>query len=138
MSGGALQIGDGVIVVSEGGGGWSWVFWPQRGEYANTTFFLTDDDALERVQIETFLGSVADAALMTDGLEPLALHYASKTVHDPFFSGMFRPLHHSDGVAEIGHLSASLEQFLSSERVGSRTGDDVSLILATRRNPNPS
>jgi len=30
--GGALQIGDGVIVVSEGGDEWSWVFWPQRGE----------------------------------------------------------------------------------------------------------
>lgn len=130
---GALQIGDGLIVVSDGGDGWSWVFWPQRGEYANTTYFLTDDDALERIQIETFPGTITDVALMTDGLEPLALHYASKSVHDPFFSGMFRPLLESSGEAEIGQLSALLEQFLSSERVGSRTDDDVSLILATRR-----
>ena len=136
--GGALQIGDGLIVVSDGEDGWSWVFWPQRGEYANTTYFLTDDDALERIQVEAFPGTVTDVALMTDGLEPLALHYASKTVHDPFFSGMFRPLLQSDGEAEISPLSESLQQFLSSERVGSRTDDDVSLILATRRNQNHS
>jgi hypothetical protein len=109
------------------------VFWPQRGEYANTTHFLTDEDALERLHIEPFVGKVSDIALMTDGLEPLALHYASKSVHEPFFHGMFQPLLDADGAEEINHLSASLERFLSSERVGSRTDDDVSLILATCR-----
>lgn len=131
--GGALQIGDGVIVVSDGANGWCWVFWPQRGEYANTTHFLTDEDAVERLQIEPFVGKVTDVALMTDGLEPLALHYASKSVHEPFFHSMFQPLLDADGAEEITHLSASLERFLSSERVGSRTDDDVSLILATCR-----
>lgn len=131
--GGALQIGDGVIVVSDGGDGWSWVFWPQRGEYANTTHFLTDEDAGERLYVETFAGTVTDVALMTDGLEPLALHYGSRTVHEPFFNGMFRPLQETNGVAEVAHISASLERFLSSGRVGSRTDDDLSLILATRR-----
>ncbi|MEK7993207.1 MAG: PP2C family serine/threonine-protein phosphatase [Planctomycetota bacterium] len=131
--GGALQIGDGVIVVSEGSDEWSWVFWPQRGEYANTTNFLTDDDAIHRLEIEVFPGVVTDIALMSDGLEPLAVNYASKTVHHPFFNGMFRPLFGAEGCAEISALSASLEQFLSSERIGSRTDDDVSLILVTRR-----
>jgi hypothetical protein len=136
--GAALQIGDGVMVVSDGGNGWSWVFWPQRGEYANTTYFLTDDDAIERVQVETFSAAVSDVALMSDGLEPLALHYASKTVHDPFFNGMFRPLLQSDRPAEVFHLSESLQRFLSSDQVGSRTDDDVSVILATRRNQDHS
>jgi Protein phosphatase 2C len=131
--GGALQIGDGVIVVSDGANGWCWVFWPQRGEYANTTHFLTDEDAAERLQIEPFAGKVTDVALMTDGLESLALHYASKSVHEPFFHGMFQPLLDADGAEEINRLSASLERFLSSERVRSRTDDDVSLILATCR-----
>jgi hypothetical protein len=131
--GGALQIGDGVIVVSDGANGWCWVFWPQRGEYANTTHFLTDEDAAERLQLEPFVGQVTDVALMTDGLESLALHYASKSVHEPFFHGMFQPLLDADGAEEINRLSASLERFLSSERVGSRTDDDVSLILATCR-----
>lgn len=136
--GAALQIGDGVMVVSDRGNGWSWVFWPQRGEYANTTYFLTDDDAIERIQVEPLPGEISDIALMSDGLEPLALHYASKTVHDPFFSGIFRPLFQSDGADEVFHLSESLQQFLSSDQVGSRTDDDVSVILATRRNQNHS
>jgi serine/threonine protein phosphatase PrpC len=133
--GGALQIGDGVIVVGDTGDEWSWVFWPQRGEYANTTFFLTDDEALGRVQIETLPATITGAALMSDGLEPLALHYASTTVHQPFFQGMFRPLIQAAGEGEIDPLSSSLEQFLLSDRVSSRTDDDLSLILATRRNP---
>lgn len=136
--GAALQIGDGVMVVRDGGNGWSWVFWPQRGEYANTTYFLTDDDAIERLQVETFSAAISDVALMSDGLEPLALHYASKTVHDPFFNGMFRPLLQSDGPSEVFHLSESLQRFLSSDQVGSRTDDDVSVILATRRNQEHS
>ena len=132
--GGALQIGDGVIVISDGGDEWSCVFWPQRGEYVNITHFLTDEGALDRLEAEAFSIGVTDVALMSDGLEPLALHYASKTAHDPFFKGMFRALVEAEGCTEINALSASLEEFLSSERVGSRTDDDVSLILATRRN----
>ena len=161
--GGALQIGDGVIVVSDGGNGWGrvfwpqrggytdhlpnpnrdttafrWVFWPQRGEYANTTRFLTDADALERLHVAPRLGKVADIALMTDGLESLALHYASKSTYAPFFQGVFRPLANAreadvNGDREITRLSASLKRFLSSEPVRSRTDDDVSLILASWR-----
>lgn len=136
--GGALQIGDGVIVVSDGCEEWSWVFWPQRGEYANTTYFLTDQDACERLEVEVFSGVITDVALMSDGLEPLALHYASKTVHNPFFEGMFQPLLRVEGSAEINQISGALEQFLASERVGSRTDDDVTLLLATRRNHIPT
>ena len=161
--GSALQVGDGVIVVSDGGNGWGWVFWPQRGgyanqvpnpkrdtkkfrwifwpqrgEYANTTHFLTDADALERLRIAPRLGKVTDVALMTDGLEPLALHYASTSVHGPFFHGVFRPLLDAaevdvDGNGEIKHLSAGLERFFSSNRVRSRTDDDMSLVLASWR-----
>ncbi len=167
--GSALQIGDGVIVVSDGGNGWGWVFWPrcgeyakqipnpdrnmtefrwifwpQRGEYANTTHFLTDVDAVERLRIAPRLGKITDIALMTDGLESLALRYASNSVHGPFFHGMFRPLLDADETnvnedREIKSLSALLERFLSSERVRSRTDDDVSLILATyRRQDDPA
>ena len=156
--GSALQIGDGVIAVSDGGNGWGWVFWPQRagyvkqspspnrsktefrwifwpqrGEFVNTTHFLTDVDALEHLQVAPRLGKVTDVALLTDGLESLALHYASKSVHKPFFYGMFRPLWDVQRDGEIHHLSTAMVRFLSSERVCSRTDDDVSLILATRR-----
>jgi len=135
--GAALQIGDGVIVVGEEGEEWRWMFWPERGEYANTTRFLTDDDAADRVRVARLPGRPTDVAIMTDGLQSLALHYASESVHEPFFQGMFQPLHGSSGSGEVPALSASLEGFLSSERVRTRTDDDVSLILATRRSPAP-
>ena len=132
----AMQIGDGVIVVSEGSDEWNWMFWPQRGEYANTTHFLTDDDALHRIDIDTYVGALTDVALMSDGLEPLALHYASKTAHDPFFEGVFRPLHESTGETELPGVSSMLDAFLVSDRVRARTDDDMSLILATCRSRN--
>jgi hypothetical protein len=130
--GGALQIGDGVMVVSDDEG-WRWIFWPQRGEYANTTRFLTDEDAIDRLEIDVFCGAIKDVALMSDGLEPLALHYASKMVYAPFFTGMFQPLLNAEISAEVVQLSALLERFLAYDQVRSRTDDDTSLILATRR-----
>jgi hypothetical protein len=131
--GGALQIGDGVIVVRDAFDDLCWVFWPQRGEYANTTRFLTDEDAADWVQIEALPGAITGVALMTDGLEPLALHYATKSVHEPFFRTMFQPLAEADGSGEIEHLSGALEDFLTSDRVSARTDDDLSLILAIRQ-----
>ena len=132
-AGAALQIGDGVIVTGDGTGGWSWLFWPQRGEFANTTYFLTDDGAEDRLQVGEIAGRPADVAVLTDGLEPLALHYATRSVHQPFFNGMFQPLVDAAGSEEIGPVSTSLSAFLSSGRIRARTDDDVSFIMATRR-----
>jgi len=130
--GAAYHIGDGVIVARTEAGAWGCVFWPQHGEYANTTCFLTDEDAASRKQVESFTGRVVDIALMSDGLESLALHHATKSVHQPFFNGMFEPLRQVGGNNEIPALSTELSKFLESERVRSRTDDDISLILATR------
>jgi len=135
--GAALQIGDGVIVVGGEAGGWRWMFWPERGEYANTTRFLTDDDAPDRIRVAEFPSNPGDIAIMTDGLQSLALDYAGESVHEPFFRGMFQPLHGSSGSGELPALSVSLEDFLSSDRVRLRTDDDVSLILATCGSPAP-
>ena len=131
--GGALQIGDGVIVVGNDTDGLGWVFWPQRGEYVNSTHFLTDEDASQFLQIEPLGKSVSDIAVMTDGLESLALDYSSRSVYEPFFRTMFRPIIQASGSMEIEWLSEALESFLMSERVASRTDDDLSLILATCR-----
>lgn len=131
--GAAIQIGDGVIVVGEGEGAWSWVFWPQRGEFANTTYFLTDANAEQQLECSALTDRVESIALMTDGLEVLALNYQQRAVHEPFFQGAFAPLQSSSGHAEINELSTALTEFLSSPRVAQRTDDDVSLVLATRK-----
>ena len=47
------RIGDGAVVIDDGEQGWHPVHWPDHGEYANTTHFLTEPDALEAMQLAT-------------------------------------------------------------------------------------
>jgi Protein phosphatase 2C len=127
-----LQIGDGAIVLADSEKhAYGHVFWPDRGEYANTTHFLTEDDALEHLQFEFIRRRVLEAALLTDGLQTIALNYQQRTAHEPFFNGLFVPLR----TAEEGcsrELSESLAAFLSSSRVNEKTDDDKTLVLASR------
>ena len=128
-----LQIGDGVIVVNDQDQHWSWVFWPERGEFANTTFFVTNAAAADHLRFEQRHGSIDEVALLSDGIEPLVLHYASRTVHAPFFDRMFAPVRRSKVVGEDLALSQDLEGYLSSPAILERADDDKTLVLATRR-----
>jgi Protein phosphatase 2C len=128
-----LQIGDGVIVVNDQAPEWSWVFWPHRGEFANTTFFVTDAAAADHLRFEHRQGSIEEIALLSDGIEPLVLHYASRTIHAPFFNRMFGPVRRSIAVGENLAISRELESYLSSPAILQRTDDDKTLVLATRR-----
>lgn len=123
------QIGDGAIVYREGNE-FTTAFWPQNGEYANTTFFLTNPGFEERLAFRSLGKQVDELAVFTDGLQSLALHYASRTVHAPFFEPMFDSLRRS---TDIGSLEGSLKEFLKSKAVIDRTDDDKTLILATRQ-----
>jgi 3-deoxy-D-manno-octulosonate 8-phosphate phosphatase KdsC-like HAD superfamily phosphatase len=133
IGGGALQIGDGVIVIGEQPLSWRWMFWPQKGEYANTTFFLSDEKSLANAEVAPLPDEVMDVALMSDGLEPLALQFATRKAHEPFFRTVLAPLHAAAGKGESAALSTSLTTLLASPAVRSRTDDDASLVIATRR-----
>lgn len=133
MGAAALQIGDGVIVVADKPLSWRWVFWPQKGEYANTTYFLSDERALERAEVQALNDDVLDVALMSDGLEQLAVQFASRKAHDPFFRSVLAPLHAEAGDGESARLSQGLATMLASPPVRQRTDDDASLVIATRR-----
>jgi hypothetical protein len=122
------QVGDGAIVISEGDA-YRPVFWPATGEYQNTTFFLSEPNYQDNVQSEVMLVDVAEVALFTDGLQMLALNYASRTAHAPFFRPMFQALR---GAADVADLMVPLRQFLDSPAVNARTDDDKTLILASR------
>ena len=137
IGGAALQIGDGAIVIGEQHPAWRTVFWPQKGEYANTTFFLTDDIALARAAIANLPDETLDVAVFTDGLEPLALQFSTQKAHEPFFRTAFAPLHACTAPGESTSLSQSLTNMLTSPPVRARTDDDATLILATRRAPSP-
>jgi hypothetical protein len=133
MGGGALQIGDGVIVIGEQPLAWRWVFWPQKGEYANSTFFLSDEKALAKAEVAALTDDVLDVALMSDGLEPLAMQFAARTTHEPFFRTVLAPLHTFAEHGRAPLLTEGLSTLLGSPGVRARTDDDATLVIATRR-----
>ncbi len=121
------QVGDGVIVIREDDE-YRAVFWPQSGEYVNTTHFVTDASFEDAFQCER-RGRVDEVSLLTDGLQMLALNFGAKTVHRPFFAPMFELLRQTSAHEE---LIVPFRQFLDSPSVNARTDDDKTLILATR------
>jgi protein phosphatase 2C-like protein len=126
-----FQIGDGAVVIGAGES-CEVVFWPDSGEYANMTFFTTDDDWTKHLQFDVRRMRVDELALMTDGLQRLALQFDTRTPHAPFFAPMFATLRkRSAGFA--ADLESELVAFLSSSAVNDRTDDDKSLVIATRR-----
>ncbi|ADY26620.1 serine/threonine phosphoprotein phosphatase [Deinococcus proteolyticus MRP] len=128
-----LQVGDGAIVVQTADEKLKTVFWPDNGEYANQTFFVTDVPE-DHVHVRVIEGEILRISMMTDGLTSLALLMQTQSVHAPFFNAMF------GGVEKLGHskgedwerLEQGLRQFLNSPAVNSRTSDDKTLILASR------
>jgi hypothetical protein len=125
------QVGDGAIVVRDGDT-YQTVFWPQSGEYANTTNFITDPAFADNLTFARRPAAVDELALFTDGLQMLALNFVSHTVHLPFFLPMFRKLRD----AEPGEgLARALRSFLRSPAVNQRSDDDKTLVLATRVPP---
>jgi serine/threonine protein phosphatase PrpC len=126
-----FQIGDGAIVLSvndiQGV-----VFWPEAGEYANMTYFITDQDALSHLHIHMSNMPFEEIALFSDGIQRLALSFAQQCPHPPFFDPMFSVLRKQS--LELCHvLDGQLKQFLNSPAVNERTDDDKTLILATKR-----
>ena len=122
------QVGDGVIVF-RGREGFHLAFWPDVGEYANTTRFLSEDDYRQHLRVEIVDRQVFELAVLTDGLQMLALDIAGAKVHDRFFTPLFETLRNA---ADMADLQTSLLQFMDSKRVNERTADDKTLILATR------
>jgi Protein phosphatase 2C len=124
-----VQIGDGAMVFRQGPT-YQPVFWPQTGEYANTTLFVTDPDYDVNLAFELRRERIDELGLFSDGLQMLALHYASRSAHQPFFHPMFERLR----AAKPGErLPEALRQFLTSAAVTARSDDDKTLILATRQ-----
>lgn len=126
-----LQIGDGALVINAGTA-YRPVFWPQGGEYPNETFFVTDASASERLQTTLISETLSDIALLTDGLQALALHYQSRQAHTPFFRPLFQCLRDYPEDGDAAALTAGLVTFLDSPAINERTHDDKTLILASR------
>ncbi len=133
-----LQLGDGAIVISrrEAPDDYDYVFWPQQGEYANETLFATGRDAEDDLQFHVHNGPVDEVALFSDGLQNMVLDYENRRAHSKFFMPMFKSVR----TATSGYsrrLSSALAEYLASPEILARTDDDKTLVLATRRAPQP-
>lgn len=133
------QIGDGAWVVDHEDK-LAMGTWPETGEYANVTVFLTSRGALElnadqrpkHLQFRRLEGAINHLAGFTDGLQMLALDFARRLPFEPFFHALFTPLRETPDQTQ---LIAPLQQMLASDPIVSRTDDDTSLVLAVWREP---
>lgn len=126
-----VHVGDGACALRLAGeAGWRVPSWPAQGEYASTTYFVTDDPQ-PRISISRIEGSVEEVAVFTDGMERLALDFAGHRAFDRFFESLFPALRKASPGRQRG-LSTQLRDFLDSERVTERTDDDKTLVMARR------
>jgi hypothetical protein len=124
-----FQLGDGAIVTGPGPA-YRTVFWPEQGEYANTTFFLTDETYLQNLKI-LHDDEPDGIALFTDGLQSLALSFAKKEAHAGFFAPLFLAAQKepADGIVTFPQALAA---FLRRDDISARSDDDKTLVLAVR------
>lgn len=126
----AAQVGDGAVVVCRDGE-FEVLDPPARSEYLNETSFLTSSSWQSDLRLH--VGSadgVSAVAVLSDGLQLLALDLATGAAHGPFFRPMLAFAEDSTSSDE------ELAEFLSSERVCSRTDDDKTLVVAVRAGRN--
>jgi len=127
------HVGDGCVVVKENNSDdWFAVSWPQHGEYASTTFFMTDDADL-RLRITRYQKQIDAVSLFSDGLERLALDFSNQMPFPRFFDAVIAPVIASTFHGKDPVLSAALKDYLGSASILARTDDDKTLILAVRQ-----
>lgn len=125
-----LMVGDSPCVFYDGTN-WFSPIWPMRGEYANQTYFVTQDP-LPFWRCVTLKTSLAKAAVFTDGIEKLVLREGKKEIFDPFFNGLFEDFPKVGLKGRDREFSDGLKSFLSSARVNNLTDDDKTLVIAAR------
>lgn len=127
-----FQIGDGAVIRDDASGAYTYIWWPQNGEYQNATSFLIDDKSFGNLNITILEERIDEVALFTDGLQMLALNNESKQVHQPFFTSLFPHLRVAGDGYKTDILNRKLEEYLDSKAINDRTDDDKTLFLATR------
>ncbi len=124
-----FQVGDGAIVIADADD-YSYVFWPQHGEFANQTNFIIQEDVEQVLEFACIHQPVQKAAIFTDGIERLVLDFASQSVHSPSLAPIFEWLLGSDGAADVP--SPAFMAYLGSNHVNARTDDDKTLVMCVK------
>jgi hypothetical protein len=124
----AAQVGDGAVVVGNSEGSIIALTSPESGDYINETTFLSASMALDTAQVIVWHGGVAHVAVLSDGLQMLALKMPGGVPHVPFFSPLFR---FAASATDKERAQEQLMTFLRSPRVRQHVDDDLTLLLAT-------
>lgn len=122
-----LHVGDSAV-VGRNGLEWDVLCWPENGEYASSTYFVTDEPST-RLNITRQPRKHDAFALFSDGVGDLALAHLEQTAHPQFFEPMMRPVDAAEGQGRLSDLSAKLVAYLAGPSVCDRTDDDKTLVL---------
>jgi hypothetical protein len=126
-----IHVGDGAAVFRlADASDWRIGSWPSHGEYASTTYFVTDDPE-PRVTISHVEGSVQEISLFTDGIERLVLEFSNQSAHAPFFNKVFAAFN-GGHFGRDRVISKQIKHLLESQSVCEKTDDDKTLFLAKR------
>ena len=121
----AMQIGDGFMVIRPQDNDFELLFTPDKGEYANETYFITAQNAEQNVRMKILEEEVSFICVATDGLEKVAI----KIQNDQPFTPFFTPLEQYILTTPNLETDEYLEQFLNSERLNAKTQDDKTILL---------
>lgn len=123
----AAQVGDGAVVLGDSHGNIFAHTTPRSGEFINETTFLTSMDTPDTIQTCIWHGDLKHIAILSDGLQMIALKMPDGIPYAPFFTPLFCFVDKMTYEAEARERLAS---FLRSSRVTERTDDDITLLLA--------
>ena len=126
-----VHVGDGAAVFRlKDSSEWQIGSWPAHGEYASSTYFVTDEPE-PRIAVSHVPGSIGEVSVFTDGIERLVLDFSNQTAFAPFFERVFAALK-GEGHPRDRSISKQLGVLLDSPSVCDKTDDDKTLILAKR------
>lgn len=125
------QIGDGAAVV-ETATELRCLSPADSREYVNETTFLVSQSALDTVYVHSEDATrITAIAVMTDGVQHLAIGYADNAPYAKFFRPIFSyALSHLE--APVIARNTELETFLDSDLVNAETDDDKTLVVGVR------
>ena len=123
----SAQVGDGAGVVGAVAG-WMLTSEPQRGEHANETWFITQEDAIYRRCVSAEIIGVQRVMVGAEGMMGLTLKQPGNVRYAPYFDGALSGLesNHSRGKA-----SGRCRILLLGNQVRLLTDDAVTMFQAT-------
>lgn len=127
------HVGDGAVVArSEAEQNWLLLSESENGEYASTTYFVTDSGT-PRLRVAEHDEKIDAIFLFSDGIENQVLDSATNEPYENFFTPMVKPFISSKALGRDDFLSGRLSAYLDSEKFAEHTDDDKTLVIAVKK-----